>query len=151
MNPAGVTIALRLWSSDGALLDRGFIRSLTTGCRARRMNDIDIRRVSAYIPSRRTDSRKMTQSDEKEKHKLLNRVRRIRGQLEAVERALQEEAGCAAILQQITACRGALDGLVAEVVEDHIRAHVIDPKASRDNPRARAAEELVEIVHSFLT
>ena len=45
----------------------------------------------------------------------------------------------------------ALDGLIAEVVEDHIREHVIDPKASRDNPRARADEELVEIVHSFLT
>jgi len=88
---------------------------------------------------------------EKEKQKLLNRIRRIRGQLEAVERALEEEAGCAAILQQITACRGGLNGLIAEVVEDHIREHVIDPKAARDNPRARAAEELVEIVHSFLT
>jgi FrmR/RcnR family transcriptional regulator, repressor of frmRAB operon len=97
-------------------------------------------------------SRKMTHTtDEKEKQKLLNRVRRISGQLEAVERALQEDVGCAAILQQITACRGALDGLIAEVVEDHIREHVIDPKASHDSQRARAAEELVEIVHSFLT
>jgi FrmR/RcnR family transcriptional regulator, repressor of frmRAB operon len=86
-----------------------------------------------------------------ERQKLLNRVRRIRGQIDAVERALQQDAGCAAILQQITACRGALDGLIAEVVEDHIREHVIDPQASRDDPRARAAEELVEIVHSFLT
>jgi DNA-binding FrmR family transcriptional regulator len=88
---------------------------------------------------------------EKEKQKLLNRIRRVRGQLDAVERALEEEVGCAAILQQITACRGALDGLIAEVVEDHIREHVIDPKAARNDPRARAAEELVEIVHSFLT
>lgn len=87
----------------------------------------------------------------KEKQKLLNRLRRIRGQLDAVERALQEEAGCAAVLQQATACRGALDGLIAEVVEDHIRDHVIGPAASGDDPRARAAEELVEIVHSFLT
>lgn len=87
----------------------------------------------------------------KEKQKLLNRLRRIRGQLDAVERALQEEAGCAAVLQQATACRGALDGLVAEVVEDHIREHVIDPKAPRGDPRARAAEDLVEILHSYLT
>jgi DNA-binding FrmR family transcriptional regulator len=90
-------------------------------------------------------------TEEREKQKLLTRVRRIRGQLEAVERAIQQEAGCAAVLQQATACRGALDGLIAEVVEDHIREHIVDPKAPRDDPRARAAEQLVEIVHSFLT
>ncbi|MBV8165210.1 MAG: metal/formaldehyde-sensitive transcriptional repressor [Alphaproteobacteria bacterium] len=87
----------------------------------------------------------------KEKHKLLLRVRRVRGQLEAVERALEADAECEAVLQQVTACRGALDGLVAEVVEHHIREHLIDPKARRDDPRARAAEQLVEIVHSYLT
>ena len=89
-------------------------------------------------------------TEEKEKRKLLARVRRIRGQLDAVERALEEDATCAALLQQITACRGALDGLIAEIVEDHIRDHMMDPKASRDDPRSRAAEELVEIVHSYL-
>lgn len=87
----------------------------------------------------------------KNQQKLITRVRRIRGQLDAVERALLEEAGCAAVLQQATACRGALDGLIGEVVEGHIREHVIDPKASRNDARTRAAEELVEIVHSFLT
>ena len=87
----------------------------------------------------------------KNQQKLLNRVRRIRGQLDAVERALEQEAGCAAVLQQATACRGALDGLIGEIVEGHIREHVIDPNAPRNDPRARAAEELVEIVHSFLT
>ena len=87
----------------------------------------------------------------KEKQKLLNRVRRIRGQLEAVERALDQDASCAAILQQATACRGALNALIAEVVEDHIREHVMDPLAPRDDPRALAAEELAEIIHSYLT
>jgi DNA-binding FrmR family transcriptional regulator len=87
----------------------------------------------------------------KDRQKLLNRIRRIRGQLDAVERALQQEAGCAAVLQQATACRGALDGLIAEVVEGHVREHVIDPAAPRNDPRAQAAEELIEIVHSFLT
>jgi DNA-binding FrmR family transcriptional regulator len=86
-----------------------------------------------------------------DQHKLLNRVRRIRGQLDAVERALQQEEGCAAVLQQATACRGALDGLIAAVVEGHIREHVIGPEAPRNDPRVRAAEELVAIVHSFLT
>lgn len=94
----------------------------------------------------------MTDStEEKEKRKLLLRLRRIRGQLDAVERRVQEDATCAAILQQATACRGALDGFIAEVIEDHILEHLVDPKAARDDPRAQAAEELVEIVHSFLT
>jgi DNA-binding FrmR family transcriptional regulator len=86
-----------------------------------------------------------------EKQKLLTRIRRVRGQLEAVERTVEMEAGCAAVLQQITACQGALDGLVAEVVEHHIRKHVVDPSAPSNDPRSQAAEQLVEIVHSYLT
>ena len=89
-------------------------------------------------------------TQEKEKQKLLLRLRRIRGQLDAVERRVQEDASCTSILQQATACRGALDGLIAEVIEDHILEHLVDPKASPDDPRAQAAEELVEIVHSFM-
>ena len=87
---------------------------------------------------------------EKEKQKLLNRMRRIRGQIDAIQRTLEENGTCLAILQQATACRGALDGFIAEVVEDHIREHVIDPER-RDSPQAEAAEELIEIVHSYLT
>ncbi|MBN9074985.1 MAG: metal/formaldehyde-sensitive transcriptional repressor, partial [Rhizobiales bacterium] len=60
----------------------------------------------------------------REKQKLLNRVRRIRGQMEAVERALEEEKGCTAVLQLIAGVRGAVNGLMAEVVEDHIQHHV---------------------------
>ena len=90
-------------------------------------------------------------SQDKEKQKLLIRLRRIRGQVDAVERRIQENANCAAILQQATACRGALDGFIAEVVEDHILEHIVDPTLARDDPRALAAEELVEIVHSYLT
>jgi FrmR/RcnR family transcriptional regulator, repressor of frmRAB operon len=87
----------------------------------------------------------------KEQQKLLHRIRRLRGQLDAVERALLQEASSSAVLQQATACRGALDKLIAEIIEDHIREHVIDPAAPRKDPRTAAAEELVEIVHSFLT
>ena len=90
-------------------------------------------------------------TQEKEKQKLLIRLRRIRGQLDAVERRIQEDANCAAILQQATACRGALDSFIAEVVEDHILEHLLDPSLPRDDPRTQAAEELVEIVHSYLT
>jgi DNA-binding FrmR family transcriptional regulator len=90
-------------------------------------------------------------TQEKEKRKLLMRLKRIRGQLDAVERQIQEDASCADILQQATACRGALDGFIAEVIEDHILEHLVDPSLARDDPRALAAEELVDIVHSYLT
>ena len=88
---------------------------------------------------------------QREQQKLRNRIRRIRGQIDAIERALEEEASCAAVLQQATACRGALDGLIAEIIEDHIQQHLVDPTAPADDPHNRAAEELVEIVHSYLT
>ena len=85
-----------------------------------------------------------------EKEKLLLRLRRLRGQVEAIERAVSADEECADVLRQATSCRGALDGFIAEVIEDHIREHMIDPKAARDDPRMLAAEELVEIVHQYL-
>ena len=84
----------------------------------------------------------------KEKAKLLNRVRRVRGQIEAVERTLEDEAGCATVLHLIVAVRGAINGLMAEVIEDHIRLHVVDP--AKDAERAQGAEELIEAVQSYL-
>lgn len=86
-----------------------------------------------------------------EKTKLLNRLRRIRGQLEAIERAVQDDSECARVLQQATACRGAMDGFIAEVIEDHIREHMVDASAPPDDPRVQAAEELVAIVHAYMT
>lgn len=86
----------------------------------------------------------------KEKTKLLVRLRRIRGQIEAIERAVTADEECAGVLQQATSSRGALDGFIAEVIEDHIREHMIDPQARRDDPRTEAAEELVDIVHQYL-
>jgi FrmR/RcnR family transcriptional regulator, repressor of frmRAB operon len=86
----------------------------------------------------------------KEKAKLLNRLKRIRGQIEAMERAVGADNECATVLQQATACRGALDGFIGEVIEDHIREHMVDPEAERESPQALAAEELIEIVHQYL-
>jgi DNA-binding FrmR family transcriptional regulator len=85
----------------------------------------------------------------KEKAKLLVRVRRIRGQIEAVERALEAEKGCSEILQQIAAARGAMNGLMTEVIEDHIRTHVADP-AVGDLKREQGAEELIEVIEAYL-
>ncbi len=86
-----------------------------------------------------------------EKKKLLNRIKRLRGQLDAIERAIEDDVECARVLQQATACRGAMDGFIAEVIEDHILEHMVDPAAPSDDPRTKAAEELVGIVHSYLT
>ena len=68
-------------------------------------------------------------STPEEKKKVLTRVRRIRGQIDALERALENGAECRAILQQIAAVRGASNGLMAEVLESHIReTSVVQPK-----------------------
>ena len=83
-----------------------------------------------------------------EKAKLLHRVRRVRGQIEAIERALEEERGCATVLHLIAASRGAISSLMAEVIEDHIRLHVVDPGHGAE--RARGAEELIEAVQAYL-
>jgi DNA-binding FrmR family transcriptional regulator len=84
----------------------------------------------------------------REKNKLLNRVRRIRGQIEAVERALDQEIGCSDVLQLIAGARGAINGLMAEVIEDHVRMHLLD--AAHEPERSRAAEELIDVVHTYL-
>jgi FrmR/RcnR family transcriptional regulator, repressor of frmRAB operon len=86
----------------------------------------------------------------REKSKLVNRVRRIRGQIEAVERALEREIGCSDMLRIITSARGAINGLMAEVIEDYVRMRVADPLREPDVERALAAEELIDIVHSYL-
>jgi len=86
----------------------------------------------------------------KEKTKLLNRLKRLRGQIDAIERSVEADHECAGVLRQATSCRGALDGFIAEVIEDHIREHMLEPNAKPDDPRSVAAEELVEIVHAYL-
>lgn len=86
------------------------------------------------------------------KKKLIDRVRRIRGQIDAIEKALEDEKDCSAILHHLAGCRGAMNGLMAEVVEGHIRSHLLDsetgPKAKQS--RDQAAEDLIELVKSYL-
>ena len=85
-----------------------------------------------------------------EKNKLLKRLSRIRGQIEALARAVAEpDTASVRLLQQATACRGAMDGFIAEIIEDHIREQVV--AAPNREEASRAAEELIGIVHSYLT
>jgi len=85
----------------------------------------------------------------REKTKLLGRVRRIRGQVEAIERALEAEVGCADVLQVIASVRGAVNALMSEVIEEHVRSHVSAPSLpARD--RAAGTEELLEVLRAYL-
>jgi DNA-binding FrmR family transcriptional regulator len=83
-----------------------------------------------------------------EKDKLINRIRRVRGQIEAVERALNDDKGCATVLHLMVAARGGINSLMTEVIEDHIRLHVVDPV--KDAERSRGAEELIDAVQAYL-
>jgi DNA-binding FrmR family transcriptional regulator len=86
----------------------------------------------------------------RKKQKLIHRVRRLRGQVEAIERALVSEMECSDILQRIAACRGAIDGLLGEVMEDHIRFHVIERHRHRGADPVEVGEELIEVVRTYL-
>ena len=86
----------------------------------------------------------------RDKKKLLNRVRRIRGQVVSIEQALEGEWEASSILQTIAACRGAINGLMAEVIEGHIRHHVIDPKRKPTADQVESAEELIDVVNAYL-
>ncbi len=86
----------------------------------------------------------------RDRAKLLNRVHRIRGQVGAIEGLLEEEAACERVLQTIAACRGAINGLMAEVLEDHVRFHVVSPGLDPHSDQAQAAEQLLDLVRSYL-
>jgi DNA-binding FrmR family transcriptional regulator len=86
----------------------------------------------------------------RDKKKLLNRVRRVRGQIEAVERLLENENDCAQILQQIAACRGSINSLMSEVLEGHIRFHLVDRGQNHKSRKGNAVEEVVSITKSYL-
>jgi DNA-binding FrmR family transcriptional regulator len=83
----------------------------------------------------------------KQKSKLQSRVRRLKGQLEAVERALEAEHPCAEVLNLVASMRGAITGLTAELIEDHIREHLV---ASDTRARSQGAEELIEVIRTYL-
>jgi DNA-binding FrmR family transcriptional regulator len=86
----------------------------------------------------------------RDRPKLLQRIRRIRGQLEAIERLLNEEEDSSRVLQTIAACRGAMNGLMVEVLAGHVRLHVLDPHRKITSEQSEAAEELINLLGSYL-
>ena len=85
-----------------------------------------------------------------EKKKLLARVNRLQGQLESIRSAISEERDCADVLQHIAACRGAINSLLVEIIDGEIRFHVLSRNSKVDSREARAAENLVEILHRYI-
>jgi DNA-binding FrmR family transcriptional regulator len=67
-------------------------------------------------------SPRMLKHSLREKTKLLNRVKRIRGQVTAVEDLIEDDGDCEMALHTLAACRGAINALMAEILEDHIRS-----------------------------
>jgi len=89
----------------------------------------------------------MAQHD-REKIKLLQRVRQLRGQLDAVERSLVADQDCGDQLMLLAAVRGGINGLMGEVLEDHIRFHLTG--GSKEQIAPELAEDLIDLVHSYL-
>jgi DNA-binding FrmR family transcriptional regulator len=85
-----------------------------------------------------------------DKQKLLNRIRRLRGQIDALERAVDTDAGCTEVMRLLTAGRGAINGIMAEVVEDHIHMHMIDENRKPSRAEAEAADELIDVLRSYI-
>lgn len=83
----------------------------------------------------------------KDKAKLVSRVRRMKGQMEAIETAIGR-APCAEVLNLVASVRGAINGLMAELIEDHLREHVVE--AANGAKRAEGAAELVDVVRAYL-
>lgn len=86
----------------------------------------------------------------RQKQKLLARVRRIRGQVESIERALDSEAGCGEVMHLIAGTRGAMAGLMAEVVEEHVLTHLVDADKHPKALNTDAADQLLDVVRTYL-
>jgi DNA-binding FrmR family transcriptional regulator len=87
--------------------------------------------------------------EQREQQKLVARVRRIRGQVDAIERALTQKDHCADVLMLLANIRGGINSLMAEVLEDHIRLHMLsNKKASLDS--TALAEDLIDLVRAYL-
>jgi DNA-binding FrmR family transcriptional regulator len=86
---------------------------------------------------------------EREKQKLVARIHRIRGQVDAIERSLTAEDDCAALLMLLANVRGGINSLMAEVLEDHIRNHIM-AGGKPSMPPPELAEDLIELVRAYL-
>ncbi len=80
----------------------------------------------------------------RERKKLLARVRRIAGQVAALEKALEADAECTDVLVQAAAAKGAMHALMMEILSGHLAEHVAaEPDEARRTEQARALLDLL--------
>jgi DNA-binding FrmR family transcriptional regulator len=86
---------------------------------------------------------------ENEKQKLVARIKRIRGQVDSIERSLTAGDNCADVLMLLANVRGGINSLMAEVLEDHIRLHLLSSEKTSTQP-VELAEDLIDLVRAYL-
>lgn len=86
---------------------------------------------------------------DKEKQKLIARIKRIRGQVDSIERSLTNDEDCADVLMLMANVRGGVNSLMAEVLEDHIRFHLISSERVKTQPH-ELAEDMIDLVRAYL-
>lgn len=86
--------------------------------------------------------------EDRDKLKLLQRLRRVRGQMDAVERSLEADEDCNGQLMLLAAVRGGVNGLMAEILEHHIRFHLTNGDRKKIAPEL--GEDLIDLVHAYL-
>lgn len=84
-----------------------------------------------------------------EKKKVLARVKRVRGQIEALELALERGDDCSPVLQQVAAIRGAVNGLMAGILESHLREELMSADSSTQS-RAASIDDAVSLIRTYL-
>lgn len=138
-----VSVAERNWSYRKVRFGSKVVSSGDYACRC------SLEQVCwGILPPTISVSRAVPHSPE-EKKKVLTRIRRIRGQCEGLERALEAGADCAPVLQQIAAIRGAVNGLMSEVLESHLREQFEQPARDAAGRRARV-DEMTSLIRSYL-
>jgi DNA-binding FrmR family transcriptional regulator len=85
----------------------------------------------------------------RETQKLQSRIKRLGGQIDAVERAVQDGDECADILMLLAAIRGGVNSLMAEILEDHVRLHITHPNRAKESPE-KLTEDLIQLVRAYL-
>lgn len=85
-----------------------------------------------------------------QKRNLVLRAKRIQGQVEALVRALEQKRDCSEVLQLMSAARGAMNSLMAELLEGHVRNHVLNQKHKPTSQQVAAADEVIDMVKSYL-
>lgn len=83
------------------------------------------------------------------KKKIVTRLKKIQGQLRAVEQSLEQEKECFLVLQTLSACRGGINSLMGELIEGHVQQHVMKNPDKPTSSKDRAALDLVTLLKTY--